>query len=159
MAKVCSYANCCGKQGRPSITGLCALCHLPLNTLIFALSVMQCQSRLQIFRVKNTGSVFYLSGVAFCLGGLLVHYTGNEYYAYWELRYNFTVMKNSNNSPKRLKKAAAGYGMQIRSDNSKSIINSIKPKPSTNICMNGKMLEKWISSNTLNPHKPKTEHQ
>ena len=45
-------------------------------TVLFALSLMQCQRRLQISRVKNIGNVFELSGVAFCpappYGGLLV---------------------------------------------------------------------------------------
>ena len=47
-------------------------------TTLFALSVMQCQRRLQISRVKNIDSVFCLSGVAFLLappyGGLRVSF-------------------------------------------------------------------------------------
>ena len=43
---------------------------------LVTLSAMQCQTRLQIFRVKNISSVFELSGVAFRLalpyGGLRV---------------------------------------------------------------------------------------
>ena len=41
----------------------------------------------------------------------------------------------------RFNKAAAGFGMEINSDNSKIRVNSINPKPSTNIRMNGKTLE------------------
>ena len=41
----------------------------------------------------------------------------------------------------RLEKTVAGYGMEISSDKSKILDNSIKPRPSTNIWMNGKMLE------------------
>ena len=51
------------------------------------------------------------------------------------------VKKNSNNSLKKLQKTAAGYGMEISSDESKIIVSSIKPIPSTNIRMNGKTLE------------------
>ena len=42
----------------------------------FALNLMQCQRRLQIYRVTNIGNVFELSGMAFRLatpyGGLLL---------------------------------------------------------------------------------------
>ena len=41
----------------------------------------------------------------------------------------------------RLGKTAAGYGMEICSDKSKILVNSIKPRPSTNMWINGKMLE------------------
>ena len=41
----------------------------------------------------------------------------------------------------RLEKTAAGYGMEISSDKGKILVNSIKPRPSTNIWMNGKTLE------------------
>ena len=40
----------------------------------------------------------------------------------------------------RLQKTAVGYGMEISSDRSKILVNSIKPRKSTNIC-NGKTLE------------------
>jgi len=40
-----------------------------------------------------------------------------------------------------LKKTAAKYGMEISSDQSKVLINSIKRRPPTNIQMNGQMLE------------------
>ena len=53
------------KQELPPITGLCALCKLSWNALVsFALSVMQCQRRLQISWVKNIGSIFDVSGIA-----------------------------------------------------------------------------------------------
>ena len=49
---------------------------MPHPTALFALSLIQCQRRLQISRVKNIGNVSILSGVAFRLapphGGLLV---------------------------------------------------------------------------------------
>ena len=38
---------------------------MPHPTALFASSLMQCQSRLQISRLKNIGNVFKLSGVAF----------------------------------------------------------------------------------------------
>ena len=41
----------------------------------------------------------------------------------------------------RLEKTAAEYGMEISYDKSKFLVNSIKPRPSTNICVNGKTLE------------------
>ena len=50
------------------------------------------------------------------------------------------VKKNSKLS-ERLKKTAAGYGIEISSDKSKIPVNNIKPRPSTNIWMNGKVLE------------------
>ena len=41
----------------------------------------------------------------------------------------------------RLEKTiTAGYGMEISSNKSKVLVNSIKPRPSTNIWMNGKLL-------------------
>ena len=43
----------------------------------------------------------------------------------------------------RLEKTAAGYGIEISSDKSKILVNSIKPWPTTNIWMNGKALEQW----------------
>ena len=45
--------------------------------------------------------------------------------------------------------------MAISSDKGKIIVNSIKARQSTNICMNGKCWKKWASSNTLDPHIPK----
>ena len=39
----------------------------------------------------------------------------------------------------RMEKTAADYGMEISFDKSKILINSIKPGPSTNIQMNGKV--------------------
>ena len=41
----------------------------------------------------------------------------------------------------RLEKPAAGYGTEISSDKRKNLVNSIKPRSSTNIWMNGKVLE------------------
>jgi len=41
----------------------------------------------------------------------------------------------------RLEKTAAAYGMEISSEKSKILVNSIKPRPSTNIQMNGQTLE------------------
>ena len=41
----------------------------------------------------------------------------------------------------RLEKAAAGYGTEISSNNGKTLVDSIKPRPLTNIWMNGKTLE------------------
>ena len=41
----------------------------------------------------------------------------------------------------RLEKTAIGYGMEISSDKSKIIVHSTKPRPSSNIWMNGKGLE------------------
>ena len=52
------------------------------------------------------------------------------------------VKKNSNNLMNDWRQTAAGYGMEISSDKSKTSVNSIKPRPSANICMNGKTLEK-----------------
>ena len=40
----------------------------------------------------------------------------------------------------RLEKTAADHSTEIRSDKSNIHINSIKPRPSTNIWMNGKVL-------------------
>ena len=51
------------------------------------------------------------------------------------------MKKNSNNSLKYWKKTAAEYGMEINSDRSKILINSIKSGPSNKIRMNGKALE------------------
>ena len=51
------------------------------------------------------------------------------------------AMKENNNSPERLDKTAAGYGMEISSNKSKIRVNGIKPRPSTNIRMNGKTLD------------------
>ena len=55
-------------------------------TALFALSLVQCQGRLQISRVKNIYNVFELSGVAFLLaphyGGLLVLHRLNSIYHY-----------------------------------------------------------------------------
>ena len=42
-----------------------------------------------------------------------------------------------------LKKTGAGYGMEISPDKSKILVNSIKPRPSTNIWMNGQTLEEF----------------
>ena len=44
-------------------------------------------------------------------------------------------------SIERLEKTAVGYGMEISSHKSKILVNSIKPRPSTDIRMNGKVLE------------------
>ena len=41
-------------------------------------------------------------------------------------------------STESLEKTADGYGMEISSNKSKILVNSIKPRPSTNIRMNGK---------------------
>ena len=41
----------------------------------------------------------------------------------------------------RLEKTAAGYGMEICFDKSKIVVNSVKPRPSTNIRMIEKMVE------------------
>ena len=41
----------------------------------------------------------------------------------------------------RLEKKVAGYGLEISSDKSKILVNSIKPRLSTNIWINGKTLE------------------
>ena len=41
----------------------------------------------------------------------------------------------------RREKTAIGYGLEISSDKSKIVINNIKPRPSTNVWMNGKPLE------------------
>ena len=41
----------------------------------------------------------------------------------------------------RLEKTAAGYSMEVSSDKGKILINNIKPRPPTNIWMNGKVLE------------------
>ena len=43
----------------------------------------------------------------------------------------------------RLEKTAADNGMEISSGRSKIRVNSIKPKPSTNKLLNGKVLEGW----------------
>ena len=53
--------------------------------------------------------------------------------------------------PEKLEETAAEYGMEIGSDKSKILVNSIKPIPSTNIQkqMNGQTLDKkWTRSNT-----------
>ena len=42
---------------------------------------------------------------------------------------------------RRLEETAAEYGMEISSEKSKILVNSIKPRPSTNIQMNGQTLE------------------
>ena len=50
------------------------------------------------------------------------------------------MQKNSLPQPtERLEKTAAGYAMEISSDESKILV--VKPRPSTNIRMNGKTLE------------------
>ena len=41
----------------------------------------------------------------------------------------------------RQEETVAGYGMEISSDKSKILTNNIKPRRSTNIWMNGKVLE------------------
>ena len=41
----------------------------------------------------------------------------------------------------RLEKTAAGYGTEISSDQNKTLINTMKPRSSTNIWMNWKTLE------------------
>ena len=41
----------------------------------------------------------------------------------------------------RLEKTAAGYGMEISSHKSKILVNSIQPRPCTNIWVTGKTLE------------------
>ena len=51
------------------------------------------------------------------------------------------LLGGSEELQQRLEKTAADYGMEISSDKSKIIANSIKPRPSTNIWMNGNMLE------------------
>ena len=45
------------------------------------------------------------------------------------------------NSGRSLEKTAVGYAMEISTDKSKLLSNSIKPRPSTNIWMSGKTLE------------------
>ena len=50
-------------------------------------------------------------------------------------------MKNNCNLIERLEKTAADRGIEISSDKSKILVNSIKPSPSTNIWMNGNVLE------------------
>ena len=58
---------------------------MPHPMTLFALSLMQCQRRLQISRVKNIGNVFELRGVAFRLappyGGLNVRIGDNAVYS------------------------------------------------------------------------------
>ena len=56
----------------------------------------------------------------------------------------------------KLDKTAASYSMEINSDKSKIVVNSIKP---TSMWIDGKLWKKWTSSNTWDPYKPKTEHQ
>ena len=58
-----------------------------------------------------------------------------------------------------LEETAAEYGMEISSDKSKILVNSIKPRPSTNIPMDRKMLEEVDQFKTSALQKPKTEHQ
>ena len=48
----------------------------------------------------------------------------------------------------RLERTAAGYSMEVALDKSKILVNNIKPRPPTNIWMNGKRWKKWTSSNT-----------
>ena len=48
-------------------------------------------------------------------------------------------------------------GMDISSDKSKVLVNSIKPKPSTNMWMNEKTLKEVEKLKYLS-HKPKDEH-
>ena len=49
--------------------------------------------------------------------------------------------ENSQQLTERLEKTAARYSMEISYDKSKILVNNMKPSPSTNIWMNGKMLE------------------
>ena len=68
--------------------------------------------------------------------------------------------ENCNNSLKGcMEKTAAGFGIEICSDKSKVLVSSIKPRPSTNVWMNGKVLEevyefKYMGStqNTMDYH-------
>ena len=46
---------------------------MPHSTALFEFSLMQCQRRPRISRVKNIGNVFELSGVAFRLPHLVCH--------------------------------------------------------------------------------------
>ena len=58
----------------------------------------------------------------------------------------------------RLEKTAAENSVEINSDKSKILVNSIKPRPSTNIQMNGQTLKEVDHFKYLN-NKPNTEHQ
>ena len=51
------------------------------------------------------------------------------------------VKKNSQQLTERLDKSADRYGVELNPDKSKIIVNSIKSRPSTNICMNGRALK------------------
>ena len=54
---------------------------------------------------------------------------------FWEAATNTAQLAD------RLEKAAAEYGMEISADKSKILVNSVKAMPSTDIRMNGKVLE------------------
>ena len=69
------------------------------------------------------------------------------------------LLGGSEEALQRLENTDIGYGMEISSDKDKLLVNSIKPRPSTNIWMNGKHWKKWDNSNALDPHRLKTEHQ
>ena len=53
---------------------------------------------------------------------------------------------------RRLQESVAEYGMEISSEKSKILVNSIKPRPSTNIQMNGQMLEEVDQFQILRLH-------
>ena len=58
----------------------------------------------------------------------------------------------------RLEKSAADYGMEISYDNCKIIVNSIDPRPSTNIRMNGNVVEEMDQFKCSGLHKPRMEY-
>ena len=49
-----------------------------------------------------------------------------------------------------LQKTAVGYGIEISSDKSKILVNIIRPRPSTNIWMDGEKLEEVDRFKTAN---------
>ena len=57
----------------------------------------------------------------------------------------------------RLEKTATGYAMKIGSHKSKIFVNSIKPRPSTNIRITGKSWKKRTSLNRLPPFTETTD--
>ena len=52
-----------------------------------------------------------------------------------------SVKKNSQQLTQKLETTVAGYGLEISSDKSKILMNSIKPRPSTNTKINEEVLE------------------
>ena len=64
-------------------------------------------------------------------------------FVFWE-----AARKNSQQLAERLEKTVAGSGIEICSGTSKILVNSIRPRPSTNVwmnhVMNGKVLEKVV---------------